>query len=162
MARRKPMQVTIESIVEAAGMTEHYEKALEGRNPFHLRVELPAYMPLVIEVLQGGKEISVAHYYIQHGDTMADPDVVFTADTWHAIEYTQHNLGIYQRADPGKYLPGAQSFSSTWAMNLRHQGFADPNIPNFISHTLQSQEKIVEGLRKRNDGTARLVVGKQQ
>lgn len=36
---RRPMQVTIETIIEANGMTEAFEKAIEQRSEFHLRLE---------------------------------------------------------------------------------------------------------------------------
>jgi hypothetical protein len=36
-------------------------------------------MPLVIEKIAPGR-ISVAHYYTQMGDLMADPDIVFKVE----------------------------------------------------------------------------------
>ena len=41
----------------------------------HLRLENKGYMPLVIEKT-GKNLVSVAHYYEQNGDLIADPDVV--------------------------------------------------------------------------------------
>jgi hypothetical protein len=42
----------------------------------HLRLEQASYEPLVIEKVDCNR-VSVAHYYVQNGDLIADPDVVF-------------------------------------------------------------------------------------
>ncbi len=105
-----------------------------------LKIENHPYMPLCIERIgpgpRGYPSISVAHYYQQNGDMMADPDLVFEVlpDGWEPIEYTQHNIGLYQRAawtDPvnGKVIskPGIvrdlKAFAFTWDRNLDEQGF---------------------------------------
>jgi hypothetical protein len=121
---RKPMQVTIEAIVQNAGRMEEFEKAIEGCQSFHLSVERKGYMRLVIEVTPMG-EVSVAHYYTQNGDAMRDPEIVFLPDCWLPVEITQDPVGIYQRANPGRYLKGANQLANVWAMNLRHQGFTE-------------------------------------
>lgn len=49
----------------------------------HLRIEIPEYMPLVIELIGEqvstpfgiGKLYSLAHYYEQNGDLMRDPEM---------------------------------------------------------------------------------------
>ena len=127
--RRCPMAVTVAEIIEAAGRTEEFYDAMAGKGDFHLRIERPSpsIMPLVIEC-HDTNTVSVSHYYEQNGDLMADPDIVFLASPqgWKAIEYTQHNLNIYQCAGEGRYLPSATSFSNgTWARNIREQGFVE-------------------------------------
>jgi hypothetical protein len=56
----------------------------------HLRLEQPSYMPLVIEKI-GCHLVSVAHYFYQNRDAIADPDVVFFTGlgSWVPIEITQ-------------------------------------------------------------------------
>lgn len=42
----------------------------------YLRLEQEGFMPLVIETI-GRNQFSVAHYYEQNGDLIADPEVIF-------------------------------------------------------------------------------------
>jgi len=120
--RRTPMQVTVESLVAQAGLQDAYSAALEEGYGLHLAVKIEHFDRLVIEVV-GLNQVSVAHYYTQNGDAMRDPEIVFTLPHWKAIEYTQDNLGLYQRAPEGSYLPSANSFARQWAVNIRNQGF---------------------------------------
>lgn len=122
--RRKPMQVTIETIVKANGHTvEQFYEGIKNLD-FYLKIQMPGYMPLVIEATPEGM-ISVMHYYIQNHDIMRDPEVVFDPRTWHGVEMTQDNMGFYQRVPAGMYSPGLESFNNMWAKNLRHQGFTE-------------------------------------
>lgn len=120
----KAMQKVIEAVVANHGLTEQFWQAIETRSEFYLSVENRPYMRLVIEVTPEGF-VSAAHYYEQHGDAMRDPEVVFNPATWLAVEYTQDNLGTYQRVKEGFYSPSLESFCKTWAKNLKEQGFCD-------------------------------------
>lgn len=124
--RRKPMQVTIETIVEKNGLTKAYKEAMVGGENLHLRIENGLYMPLVIEVFKG--TISVAHYFTQNGDAMRDPEIVFDPGTWYAVEITQDPIGRYQKLPKGKYSPGIESLARMWAKNLRNQGFTGTDV----------------------------------
>ncbi|MEW6613969.1 MAG: hypothetical protein AB1401_00635 [Thermodesulfobacteriota bacterium] len=127
------MKKVVEEILTNHGLIDKFRKD----EFFHARIESPGFMRLVIERLGGGR-VSVAHYYEQNGDLMADPDIVFDMmdHDWVPVEYTQHNLGIYQRVvhDKGgqefvdiKLQKSIASFANgLWAKNLKHQGFADP------------------------------------
>jgi hypothetical protein len=76
---------------------------------------------------------SVAHYYQQNGDMMADPDVVFwrRPDGWFPVEITQHGLGRYSRllwvekGEVVKWNPRAYNdckiFCGTWMQNIKQQ-----------------------------------------
>ena len=75
MPRRKPIQVTIETIVANAGTLDKFHKDVNGDEHFYLKVENDPYLPLVIEAWGGC--VSVAHYYEQNGDLMRDPEIVF-------------------------------------------------------------------------------------
>lgn len=131
---RKPMQKTIEDVATAAGVLDQFKAAVAGRGTFYLKARVDGYMPLVIEVIPGetGPEVSVCHYYKQHGDTMRDPEYVFETRNWRPVEFTQDNLGLFHRARPGYYLArGAIEFCGVWAKNIRHQGFADPKSATY-------------------------------
>jgi len=57
----------------------------------HLRLEQDSYEPLVIEKV-GADQLSVAHYYTQNGDAIADPDIVFwigPGGLWYPYQISQ-------------------------------------------------------------------------
>ena len=43
-----------------------------------------------------GEQVVVGHYFIQNGDVMADPEIVFDYATWNPLELTQHPVGVYR------------------------------------------------------------------
>lgn len=102
----------------------------------HLKIQdaNKTYMPLCIERIAPDM-VGVMHFYIQEGDVMRDPDIVFwTPKTggWYPLEYQQDSLGIYQEigtVEDGKlrYKPVLYAdilgFTTAWAKNLRAQGF---------------------------------------
>lgn len=132
MIKRKPMQVVVEKIARLSGRKDEYDKALSDGNGFHIRALVDGYMPLVIEVLPN-KEVSVAHYFTQNGDAMRDPEIVFESSMWMPIEVTMDPVGLYQRAEKGRYLSGLITLARTWASNLRDQGFLDAETVSFPS-----------------------------
>jgi hypothetical protein len=114
----------------------------------HLRLENESYEPLVIERI-AEHQVSIAHYYYQNGDAIADPDVVlFTAYAeWAPISIQQPTvalmgcaLGGYRvvaeltedGANIARFYPQAQAdvagFCSLWARNLKAQGWLDHAI----------------------------------
>ncbi len=133
--KRTPMEVTVTELIAAAGMTAAFAAALRVGGEFHLRIENPPYMCLVIEVVAAG-EISLAHYYYQNGDSMRDPEIVFNAQ-WLPIEITQDPVGYYRRADAGYYLSGVQGLARLWAANIRAQGFARRGTFTSRTHDIQ-------------------------
>jgi hypothetical protein len=79
----------------------------------YVRLEAEGFMPLVIEAIGPGPRVlpsvSVAHYSMQAGDAMRDPEMTFEVGAdgeYLPISYTQDNLGISQEAvsqdEPGK------------------------------------------------------------
>ena len=111
----------------------------------HLRLENNSYEPLVIECI-AAHQVSIAHYYVENGDAVADPDiVVFTGYTeWVPISIQQPTVCLMGRAlggyrmvaelsDDGasivRFYPRAQSeiaiFCATWAHNLKAQGWLE-------------------------------------
>lgn len=125
---------TIEEILKAAGKWEEFK----NNEHFHARIENKPFMPLVIEswpslrpLVGETRIISVAHYYYQNGDAIADPDVEIT-DTGWPINFTQPNFyqEITWRQDGRTvYHPtakkGVLSFLNMWAGNLKNQGFIE-------------------------------------
>ena len=96
-----------------------------------------SFMPVSVEVVgktpQGALIVSVAHYYEQNGDLMADPEVTFvvTRDEYvFPISFRQDNLGIdgtYVRWEGNKVywnLPMQNDlveFCNQWMENIKHQ-----------------------------------------
>lgn len=62
-------QETIERLLKSHNLLEDFQK----KDSFHVRFEKTGYQPLVIE--RHCEMISVAHYFEQNGDLIADPDV---------------------------------------------------------------------------------------
>ena len=123
---------TVQTIIDLFG-------GLEALKQHPIRLKVEGFMPLVIEHVgvgpRGQPLVSVAHYYEQQGDLMADPDMTFeVADgTWSPVEFQQASPPIYQRAvfrgDDGKVLikpklvADLKRFAALWNRNLRDQGF---------------------------------------
>lgn len=126
--------IVIKQIIEKHGGIAHLRN-----NP--IKIEVEGYMPLSIEWIgQGFRRsdlISVMHWFMQNGDLMRDPDMVFatTGDDWTAISYRQDSLGIYQEAiwqdEAGeikmnlRLMNELADFAEQWSENLQEQGFND-------------------------------------
>lgn len=101
----------------------------------HLRLTMPGYHRLVIENI-GLNCISVACYFEQNGDLVADPDVVFFTGygAWVPIEITQV-MDVYRRYAEldaaGQSIvrinvrgqAALAAFSEQWAQNISAQGW---------------------------------------
>jgi hypothetical protein len=127
---------SIEQIIEAKGGWQHLEA-----NPIKLEVE--GFMPLCLEFIgvgpRGGKLVSVMHYYIQHGDAVRDPDLVFEylpgTGEWCPVSYQQDSMGIYEEAvipqEDGsvivdeRLVRDLEQFMALWDRNIREQGFLE-------------------------------------
>ena len=115
--------------------TKTLEKIIAGMEPYTSKKigEGGVYMALHVERLTE-TDYSLAHYYEQNGDMMADPDMVFrkTDAGFVPLEITQAGLGIYRRTctfdengEINAYRPGAVrelcSFASMWLENIKGQ-----------------------------------------
>ena len=109
-----------------------------------LRLDQPNYDRLCIEVIDT-HQVSVAHYFEQHGDLIADPEIVFwTGDgQWTPIAIGQVLTGwreVVQLALDGRcmvtFMRRAQadvaSFADVWAANIRDQGWLNVEQPTRI------------------------------
>ena len=94
-------------VIAARGDILAFEDAIRGRGEFHRKYELEGYQPLSIEVLPpsmcpaGVPAVAVAHTFVQNGDLMYDPEIVFAVgqtEAWLAYEITQHPVGRYRNA----------------------------------------------------------------
>jgi hypothetical protein len=90
----------------------------------HLRIELgESMMPLVIEVLLPNL-LSVAHYYEQNGDLIADPDVEFviTVQGWAPTAIRSY-FGDRSYVNNPRGQADLAAFCETWAANIEAQGY---------------------------------------
>ena len=85
-------------------------------------IEVEGYEDLTIEKI-GPNRLSVAHHYVQRGDLMCDPEIVFLIKKgeWVPVRYTQHPR-VHQYNPEGIEVEG---FMMKWSENLREQGFVD-------------------------------------
>jgi hypothetical protein len=108
----------------------------------HVRLEAEGFMPLGIEAIGPGPRgltaVSIAHYYMQQGDAMRNPEMVFEVGAggeFLPVSFQQDNLGAYQEAvfqdEAGKVLVRPRlarelaSFALVWDRNLKDQGFVE-------------------------------------
>ena len=124
---------------------------LKGRD--HIKLESEGFMPLTIDRLESdistpygnGALYSVAHYFLQNGDIMSDPQMVFVVVDNRKDEkdfdmigiypqmYQQDSLGLYEESvqmEDGKvatynkyWQPAHCKFASQWFRNIKQQGF---------------------------------------
>jgi len=125
------MQAAIEKILEAHNLLADYQASPE----FYVKFTQPSFDPLVIE--RHGAQVVVGHYFIQNGDLMADPEIVFDYATWTPLELTQHPVGVYRSKfhyrDGVQYVDtrfdaAVRPLVELWAYNLVHQGWTTADI----------------------------------
>lgn len=113
-------------------------KANEG----HIKIDNTKgfFMPVCVEIIEETEnlvKVSVAHYYEQNGDLMADPEMCFEAfsqkDNFFVMPYyfKQDSLGIEQQSIVYKdkkihsVYPRMQSnhasFANMWMKNIKNQ-----------------------------------------
>lgn len=85
-------------------------------------IEVEGYEDLTIEKI-GSNRLSVAHHYVQRGDLMCDPEIVFRVkkDEWIPVRYTQHPRAHQHNPDGIE----VEEFVTRWSENLQEQGFVD-------------------------------------
>ncbi len=126
----------IHELVTAAGVREKFEADPE----FHLKLKQEAYMPLVIEARPAGnsflgekRHVSIAHYYEQNGDFVADPIILMT-DMGYPIYMEQVLGGLIQvlSKDPKlgvlvntRAKRSVEELMDVWAENIRQQDWLE-------------------------------------
>lgn len=100
----------------------------------YVRFESDTYEPLYIERINED-QLAMAHTYVQNGDIMYDPEIVFYVDdknkTLRPMTYEQSDMGVYQRVyDPDddaltrpnrKLERDINDMFRTWSQNLKWQ-----------------------------------------
>jgi len=76
-------QTAIEHLLKSHNMLEQFQSQAH----FHVRFDMPHFDRLVIE--RHDELISVAHYFEQNGDLIADPEVELHYPTWTPTAITQ-------------------------------------------------------------------------
>jgi len=118
-------------------------KAGGWRHSLYLKIENPPYMELVIEAVDesgpcGLPALSVAHYGIQNGDLMRDPEMCFELgmaggahlnpfywrNDYMAVEQWSRNIIREHYVYLVQLHQQHELFAKTWDNNLRLQGFA--------------------------------------
>jgi hypothetical protein len=119
-----------------------------GSKPIRIEPPCSGLMRLCIEHVGTGPRgmplVSVAHYFEQEGDLMADSDLVFEvnpdeesplswkAGEWGPVSFTQHSTGTYQEVvvvQDGKVIvapkliASLKSFARMWDRNIQAQGY---------------------------------------
>jgi hypothetical protein len=97
-----------------------------------------SFMPVSVEVIfenEKFKQISIAHYYEQNGDLMADPEMIIiyskALDVFFASYFKQDNLGIEEdsiimeqgeiKGYRAKMQADHAAFANLWLRNIKHQ-----------------------------------------
>ena len=136
------MRKVIRHLLYFNGMAE----AFDNSDDFHLRVQNPPFLPLVIE--RHGDEVSITHYVEQNGDLLRDPEQVFSLKEWEQFSHGMFRGWVPKSTEPGgsgrvyptgkivregddmpklyyypRQMKSALHFATLWAKNLREQGF---------------------------------------
>lgn len=139
------MQQAVLDILRRHGLDKAFNTATE----FHLKVENPPFLPLVIE--RQGNIISVAHYSEQAGDAIRDPECVFSWPAFEPLSITQDPVGRYEEVAPiinGQAVPNPRLlrelrlFANLWARNLMAQGFGNADVKvSSLTHPLPNKDE---------------------
>ena len=120
-------QKTIEHLLKSHNLFEDFQ----NHSSFHVRFDMKGYQRLVIE--RHDEQISVAHYFEQNGDLVADPDVELHYPSWVPTAITQAFFGYRSKfiERDGQTLVDTRfdrevsSFLTLWARNIKMQGWAE-------------------------------------
>ena len=124
----KPVSARAKKVIEQleAMMIDGYAK-IDNANG--------AFMPVVVEQV-GKNQISIAHYYEQNGDLMADPEIVFLKKEYsYGVEYypiyekmsgfaSEVELVTFENSKPkliSNLQKGAASFCTNWMRAIKAQ-----------------------------------------
>ena len=130
-------QKSIEHLLKSHNLFE----AFQNQSSFHVRFDMKGYQRLVIE--RHYEQISVAHYFEQNGDLVADPDVEFHYPSWVPTAITQAFFGYRSKfiERDGQTLVDTRfdrevsSFLTLWARNIKMQGWAERGQVNDDAHS---------------------------
>jgi hypothetical protein len=118
----------------AAKILERLVEGVDYESPKRIDNTNGTYMYVSVNKV-GENRYSVAHYYVQNGDLMCDPDVVFfkaSSGLWFPVMFQQANPPVYHepiefndddtiKAYRPRMLRDLVSFCNTWMSNIREQ-----------------------------------------
>lgn len=90
-----------------------------------------SFMPLTIEKIGGGN-IAIAHHYVQNGDLMNDPEIVYHLDKdkqeLRPKSYQQDNMALYNTVEKENgidmvYEAELSRFTIDWFKNIKSQNY---------------------------------------
>jgi hypothetical protein len=132
----RPINLKAQKIMDrlTAGITEENSHTRTDNNEPN-----SAFMAVVVEWVgdcKRGDVYSIAHYYKQNGDLMADPEMTFLRGEdgrYYPLSIKMDGLGIYREGvvwedgEP-RYLNAREQrdeaiFAGTWMENIKHQQF---------------------------------------
>jgi hypothetical protein len=98
---------------------KNIKRLIEGaeENGGHIRLEVDGFLPLSCEII-GEDEVSIAHYGIQNGDLMADPEMTFRISDLKPLTFLNHYAGYYTDK-----IHKNDEFIGIWDRNIEAQGF---------------------------------------
>ncbi|MDR0533090.1 MAG: hypothetical protein LBH01_03960 [Verrucomicrobiales bacterium] len=146
--------VNLKKVLEAYGHLPAFERALAKPDPdnvFAVGLDNPPYQKLHVEVLPPEMNrfnvpaVAVSHTFVQNGDLMRDPEIVFAVkpEGWVPYECTQDPLGHYASAfdADGKFdekiSADMRQLSVVWARNLIGQGWAGQQADQSQSRSIK-------------------------
>jgi hypothetical protein len=111
-------------------------EAFQNQPEFHVRFDMLGFDRLVIE--RHGSLISVAHYFEQNGDLIADPEAELHFPSWYPTVITQVITGRREKftvRNGQEYVDmyfhsEVTSFLAMWGRNIRAQGWDKANSSN--------------------------------
>ncbi len=127
----------------ATKIFQQLTKELDGKTRHSRRFDEHDYWPkckggiMAVHVenigsINGYPYFSIAHYYKQNGDMVADPEMTFinVEGKIYPVNYTQHNLGLFTesiRMVEGRLMVSKRmqadhvSFANQWMQNIKEQ-----------------------------------------
>lgn len=100
-------------------------------HPYYSVKDNDPYMPFWFEYVikdQNGKEIwSIAHWGLQNGDVMRDPDIELSydpeTDVWVPLSFRNDYAGVFEESMTTAKIKDREAFLDIWLENLVDQGF---------------------------------------
>jgi hypothetical protein len=138
---------TFQKDIEWLLESHHILEVFQNQNEFHVRFDMPGFDRLVIE--RYDTFVSVAHYFEQNGDLIADPEVEFQYPSWFPTAITQVIGGRREKCierNGQKFVVKnfhneVTSFLVLWGNNIRAQGW-DRASSSITSNAEVAEEEI--------------------
>lgn len=103
---------------------------------YYIKMKSEGFEDLVLED-HGDSKYSIAHYYMQNGNAMRDPEIIFTVNTEtksiYPISFLQDDIGAFYKTDtisPAK-VKDLENFMLQWFTNIEDQDFEPETIKNY-------------------------------